>query len=108
MKCSQVTAIPTVITTGWSHEIELEQKPFKPFAPGKFPVHPEHEVKNQVEDILKQGITEKTESKFNSPVLLVKKPNGKHRSCVDFRKLNEITVNHVKKLPAVSGMFDQP
>ncbi|WP_353803999.1 reverse transcriptase domain-containing protein, partial [Acinetobacter baumannii] len=38
---------------------------------------------------------------------MVKKPNGKYRFCVDSRRLNEITVNHVTNVPSISEVFDR-
>ncbi|MGL5708984.1 MAG: reverse transcriptase domain-containing protein, partial [Aeromonas sp.] len=53
------------------------------------------------------GIIEEATSPFNSPVVMVKKTNGKYRFCVDFRKLNDITINLAVHVPSVSEVFDQ-
>ena len=36
-------------------------------------------------------IMEPSTSDFNTPVVLVKKKEGTHRFCIDFKKLNSIT-----------------
>src|SRR5437762_10183482 len=44
---------------------------------------------------------------FSSPVLFVKKPDGSLRLCVDYRKLNEITIKNRYALPLMSELFDR-
>lgn len=89
------------------HEIPLEKKSFKPFAQRRLPVNLEPEIRQQVTIMLREDIIEETRSKYNSPILMVKKPNGKFRFCVDFRRLNDITINQVTNVPAVTEIFDR-
>ena len=44
--------------------------------------------------------------KARSPVVLIRKPNGKIRFCIDFRKLNSRTKKDAYALPRISEMFD--
>ena len=48
-----------------------------------------------------------SKSPFGSPVLFVKKPDGSLRLCVDYRKLNEITIKNRYALPLMSELFDR-
>ena len=41
-----------------------------------------------------------------SPIVLVRKKNGDLRFCVDYRKLNQITVNDSHPLPLISDLLD--
>ncbi|KAA3676937.1 uncharacterized protein DEA37_0012980 [Paragonimus westermani] len=75
------------------HEIPIESKRLRPFGSRRIPIHLQPEFERHVKDMLKEEINEEADSPFNSPVLLMKKPNGKFRFCVDFRRLNEITIN---------------
>ena len=50
------------------------------------------EVNRQVRELLEAGVIEPTRSPFNSPVLLVRKPDGTWRFCLDFRHLNMATI----------------
>ena len=49
------------------------------------------EIKRQVQEMLDKDIIEPSTSQFGSPVLLVTKPDGSYRFCIDYRKLNSMT-----------------
>ena len=50
------------------------------------------EIKKQIDEMLEAGIIRKSKSPWSSPIILVPKPNNTKRLCVDYRKLNKITV----------------
>ncbi|XP_037521061.1 uncharacterized protein LOC119397715 [Rhipicephalus sanguineus] len=56
-------------------------------------------IEEEVGDMLKLGIVERSESPFNSPVIAVRKPDGTHRLCIDFRRLNEVLVDDAEPIP---------
>ena len=43
---------------------------------------------------------------WSSPVILVKKNSGELRFCVDYRKLNSVTVGHAHPLPRIDDILD--
>lgn len=64
------------------------------------------EISKQVDEMLEKGVIEESESPWASAIVLVKKKNGKMRFCVDFRKLNEVTVEWKYPLPRIDDMID--
>ena len=44
-------------------------------------------------------------SPWASPIVMVRKPNGKWRMCIDYRKLNAVTVADVYPLPPIDQML---
>lgn len=73
-------------------EIELKDDavPFKA-RPYRSNPNVRSEIKRQVQDMLNKDIIEPSTSQFGSPVLLVSKPDGSYRFCIDYRKLNSMT-----------------
>jgi hypothetical protein len=71
--------------------------------PYRYPPNLKAEIEKQVVDMLQKGLIQPSASLFSSPVLLVKKPDGSYRFCVDFRHLNALTVK--SKFPIT--VFDQ-
>ena len=53
------------------------------------------EVKRQVDQLLEDDVIEKTTSPWSFPVVVVKKPDGSYRFCVDYSKLTENYKRHI-------------
>ena len=63
------------------------------------------EIGRQVEKKFSQGIVEKSSAPWSSNCVLVTK-NGKSRLCIDYRKLNGVTVKDNYLLPTCAEVFD--
>jgi hypothetical protein len=56
---------------------------------------------------LKKGFIRRSESPAGHPILFVPKKDGSNRLCVDYRKLNDITIKNRYPLPNISELQDQ-
>jgi len=66
----------------------------------------EKEVSRQVRDLLDRGLIEPAHSAWSSPVVLVWKKDGSWRFCVDYRKLNSVTIQDAYPLPRIDESLD--
>lgn len=55
----------------------------------------------QVEEMKRMGVLEPSSSPFSSPPVLVMRPGKSPRFCVDFRALNDITIDEASTLPRI-------
>ncbi|XP_070660658.1 uncharacterized protein [Malus domestica] len=65
------------------------------------------ELKAQLQDLLKRGFIRPSTSPWGAPVLFVKKKDCTLRLCVDYRKLNQVTIKNKYPLPRIDDLFDQ-
>ncbi|CAM5100355.1 unnamed protein product [Eretmochelys imbricata] len=59
-------------------------------------------VTDLIKDLEQRGILIRTHSRFNSPVWPIKKPNGKWRLTIDYRKLNSNTGPLTAAVPSIT------
>ncbi|KAH7562161.1 reverse transcriptase [Bipolaris maydis] len=92
----------------WDHEIILEEGA-KLSPGGMYPIAPEHdaELRDYLQKNLKKGFIRPGSGPMASPILFVKKPNGKWRLCVDFRRLNSVTRKNRYLLPLITELMDR-
>ena len=88
------------------HKIETgDARPIKQ-AVRRAPVHQQAMVEEEVDKMKKSGVIRESESPWSSPIVLVKKKDGSTRFCVDYRRLNEVTVKDAYPLPRIDDCFD--
>ncbi|UYV62591.1 hypothetical protein LAZ67_2001247 [Cordylochernes scorpioides] len=88
------------------HRIDTEgAKPIK-HKPYRASAKEREIIKEQIDEMLRDGIIRPSSSPWSFPVILVKKRDGKYRFCVDYRKLNDVTVKDVYPIPRIDEVLD--
>lgn len=64
-------------------------------------------IDDEIAEMEKAGVIEPSRSAWSSPVVIVKKKDGKHRFCIDFRKVNSVTERDAYPLPQVTATLDK-
>ncbi len=64
------------------------------------------EVERQVKELQEQNLIQPSDSAWASPIVLVGKKDGSKRLCVDYRKLNEVTVKDAYPLPRIDDSLE--
>ena len=62
-------------------------------------------IREEVSKMLNLGVITPSKSPYASPVVLVNKPDGSNRFCIDYRKLNKITIFDAEPVPNVESIF---
>jgi hypothetical protein len=104
----------------WPEDIQLPPNrshshtiPFIPGAqpfrlrPYRFNPSQKDEIEKQVLELLQNGMIQESASPFASPVLLVKKKSGEWRMCVDYRRLNSMTIKNRYPMPVMEEFLDE-
>jgi hypothetical protein len=107
---TDVFAEPTSLPPARDYDHAITLKPdAAPFNTRPYRYSPEHktEIESQVRKMLAAGIITQSMSPFASPVLLVLKKDGSWRFCIDYRRLNELTVKNVFPMPIIDELLDE-
>jgi len=89
------------------HSINLkDSNPIKQVS-RRIPLKMREEVDNIIENMKRQGVIEESQSPWVSPAVMVRKKDGTVRFCVDYRKLNAVTVKDSYPLPRIDDMLDR-
>ncbi|GJU05754.1 putative reverse transcriptase domain-containing protein [Tanacetum coccineum] len=65
------------------------------------------ELSTQLQELSNRGFIMSNSSPWGALVLFVKKKDGSFRMCIDYRKLNKLTVKNRYPLPRIDDLFDQ-
>ena len=64
-------------------------------------------LREYLDNNLAKGFITPSESPAGSPILFVKKKDGSLRLCVDYQRLNDITIKNRYPLPLIGDLLDQ-
>ena len=65
------------------------------------------ELRKQLNELLKKGFIRSSISPWGALALFSKKANGSLRMCMDYHKLNQMTVKNKYLLSRINDLFDQ-
>ncbi|GBN59107.1 Retrovirus-related Pol polyprotein from transposon 297 [Araneus ventricosus] len=88
------------------HRINTGNHPPIKQYPRRLPLAKKEEAERLVKEMVDNGIIEESSGPWASPIMLVKKKDGSTRFCVDYRKLNEITIKDSYPLPRIDDTLD--
>lgn len=89
------------------HRIDLEPDARPVRLPPHRAGHKAREVeKAEVDEMLRLDVIEPAATEWSSPVVIVPKPDGKWRFCVDYRRLNAMSLKDSYPLPRMDECID--
>lgn len=75
--------------------------------PYRYAVHEKNEIDKMVKELLKAGTVQPSSSPYASLVVLVKKKDNTWRLCVDYRKLNNMTIKDHFPILLIEDLMDE-
>ncbi|KAE9347460.1 hypothetical protein PR003_g6924 [Phytophthora rubi] len=80
--------------------LPIKQQPYRvSFAEGEI-------MEAEIQQYLELGFVRESNSPWASPVLMIRKPDGGIRFCIDYRKLNAVTVKDCYPMPLIDDILD--
>ena len=71
----------------------------------RYPIQSRQIISNMLEDMLNKGVIEYSNAAWMSPIVLVNKPDGSKRMCLDFRRVNSHLAADVYPLPRLDELI---
>ena len=88
-------------------EIDTSDARPKKQQPRRMPFAVRTEVAKQLRTMQDAGVIQPSSSPWASPVVMVRKRDGTHRFCVDYRELHSVTKPDTFPLPRIDDLLDQ-
>ena len=88
-----------------THVIELTSEEPVHLKPYPLPFSSEKIINEEVDSMIKAGVISESNSPYSSPIVLVKKKDNKTRFCIDFRKVNSLTISDATPIPDQERIF---
>ncbi|XP_033729482.1 uncharacterized protein LOC117318627 [Pecten maximus] len=87
------------------HEINTSTTEPVHVKPYPLPFNTKETIREEVEKMLEMDIIEPSISPYSAPVVLIKKKDGTNRFCIDFRRLNQVTIFDAEPMPNTEEIF---
>ena len=65
------------------------------------------ELKEQLKDLLDKGFIRSSVSPWSVPILYIRKKDCSLGMCIDYWKLNKVTIKNKYPLPMIDDLFNQ-
>lgn len=88
-------------------EIDTGEAKPKKQAARRMPFAVRAEVAKQLRSMQEAGVIQPSSSPWASPIVMVRKRDGTHRFCIDYRELNAVTKADTFPLPRIDDLLDQ-
>jgi hypothetical protein len=90
------------------HTIPLKQDATPPLTrPYRVPHKQKDEMEAQIKQLLANKVIQPSQSPYASPAILVRKKDKTWRLCVDYRKLNALTIKNKYPIPVIEDLLDE-
>ena len=86
-------------------KIDLNAEPRLTSKARFFPKNVNDEVERQLQGLLDIGAIERCDGEYRSGLVVVRKPSGELRVCVDYRKLNTYVRSHGHPIPSIRHLL---
>lgn len=86
-------------TINLTSDISISVPPYRMSEPNK------KLLQDELNKLLSDGVIEECESPYSAPVVLVPKPDGSIRLCVNYQGLNEVTISDKYPLPRIDDLL---
>jgi len=102
----ELPGLPPVREVEFSIELQpgtgpISMTPYR-FAPAELV-----ELKKQLVELQSNGFIRPSTSPWGAPALFAKKKDGSLRLCIDYRRLNRVTIKNKYPMPRIDDLFDQ-
>ena len=89
-------------------ECEIDTGSAKPFKLQPYRVSQKEgeAMEAEIAQYLRLGLIRESTSPWASPVLMIRKPDGSIRFCIDYRRLNSVTIKDSYPMPRVDDLLD--